>query len=521
MQIAPKTLAQALVPETGSSPKGGQTGFDATLKAEQSKAQAPPGKEPPIKASPPNPEANVGGEVAKTEPNAQSQKLDSQPKQSADTQADPNSAMLVDSPSAYQVPVTIDALILASMPGFQQGALPLPPLTSTSIAKTTMPMPIGFTGPVVDSPASSPKPIGIVVFSDPLVPSTVDPTAGSFLNGAPAPLTIPSGSMVTSKLPVLQGSQKLDAAIARALNVKQVDVVAIPAADAVPVTTVDQAAPTAQATVQVAPTLVSSSTPMVQATVTPKVEATSVQATGKSVKSDVKTADSLASTNVEQVTAKSANPSTNGWQNDGSNQQKSQSDKPVELGAPDDDDQTDRKTTGHQTIKPIVLTNTTQSNSTTAVKDAKPVTTISNAQTNQVIRQASDRIALLAISRSKEAVTIHLSPPDLGDLTLVVRSAGGKVDADITATNDSVKQALQQHASQLGHSLSQRGLELNSVSVGTQGNHSTEGQSSARQQAQAQSQQKGTATATQVREAKGVSIKGQLQTSTVGVDYRI
>jgi flagellar hook-length control protein FliK len=85
----------------------------------------------------------------------------------------------------------------------------------------------------------------------------------------------------------------------------------------------------------------------------------------------------------------------------------------------------------------------------------------------------TDRIALAAAGRSREAVFVKMSTPDLGDLSVAVHSTGGRVDAAISASNDSLRQTLQQHAAQLGHSLSQRGLELNSLSFGSDSGQST------------------------------------------------
>ncbi len=97
---------------------------------------------------------------------------------------------------------------------------------------------------------------------------------------------------------------------------------------------------------------------------------------------------------------------------------------------------------------------------------------LSASNRSLVIRQVADRIELLAASRPSSGVVIHLEPRDLGSITLVVKSQGDSVDAQLYASHDHVRSALQQSHAQLGQSLQQRGIQLGSVSVGAQADFS-------------------------------------------------
>ena len=96
------------------------------------------------------------------------------------------------------------------------------------------------------------------------------------------------------------------------------------------------------------------------------------------------------------------------------------------------------------------------------------------ADTAKIIDQAADRMALLSAKQSTESVTIHLSPKGLGDLTVIVKAEGQKVDAEITASNEHVQKALEQNSTTLVGEMSKRGLELRSVQVGAQTQTSTQ-----------------------------------------------
>lgn len=84
----------------------------------------------------------------------------------------------------------------------------------------------------------------------------------------------------------------------------------------------------------------------------------------------------------------------------------------------------------------------------------------------ETMKQIVDRIESLAARRPGGTVTIKLSPEELGTIVLTVRSFGARVDADIAASNGSVRQALDQNRQALVQSVESRGLSLNSMNVG-------------------------------------------------------
>ncbi len=75
-------------------------------------------------------------------------------------------------------------------------------------------------------------------------------------------------------------------------------------------------------------------------------------------------------------------------------------------------------------------------------------------------------------TRRNGNVTIQLTPEDLGTITLTVKSFGGRVDADIAASNDNVRAALQENRQQLSQSFESRGLSLGSLHLSQHGEFS-------------------------------------------------
>jgi hypothetical protein len=120
---------------------------------------------------------------------------------------------------------------------------------------------------------------------------------------------------------------------------------------------------------------------------------------------------------------------------------------------------------------------------TTEVKPAREVT---QTDLKAVIKQVSDRIEILA-ARPREAVTIHLKPQDLGTITLTVKAVGNLIDTQIAASDQGVRQALEQNHSHLAASLEQRGFTVNQISVSNTSGLNTETQ--ARHQQNQQQQQ--------------------------------
>jgi hypothetical protein len=87
-------------------------------------------------------------------------------------------------------------------------------------------------------------------------------------------------------------------------------------------------------------------------------------------------------------------------------------------------------------------------------------------EAKEVLRQLADRIENMVASRRFGQVVIKLEPYDLGTLTLTVKAFGNRVDAEVTASNETVRHNLAQHRSDLVQNVESRGLSLNSFNVG-------------------------------------------------------
>lgn len=86
--------------------------------------------------------------------------------------------------------------------------------------------------------------------------------------------------------------------------------------------------------------------------------------------------------------------------------------------------------------------------------------------THNVIRELANRIELMAAAKSPQGVLVHLSPPDLGSITLLVKpESGGGVSAEMGASNDQVRKALQGSQQTLTRQLELRGVIVANVSV--------------------------------------------------------
>ena len=77
-----------------------------------------------------------------------------------------------------------------------------------------------------------------------------------------------------------------------------------------------------------------------------------------------------------------------------------------------------------------------------------------------------DHIQEIAASQGRGRVVIRLQPEDLGSITVSVRSFGQRVEADIRASNDAVRDALVANRGDLVQSVESKGLSLDSFNVG-------------------------------------------------------
>lgn len=103
-----------------------------------------------------------------------------------------------------------------------------------------------------------------------------------------------------------------------------------------------------------------------------------------------------------------------------------------------------------------------------AVDSAAPVKGVqplSNEHRDLVYKQMSDRMELLAATRPKESVTIHLQPPDLGSVTVVLKNVGVKMSAEFFASHDGVRDALKEDAGKLTEQLQSKGVAMTHIAV--------------------------------------------------------
>ncbi len=93
----------------------------------------------------------------------------------------------------------------------------------------------------------------------------------------------------------------------------------------------------------------------------------------------------------------------------------------------------------------------------------RPVGQVRTEEVRTVANQIADRIERLQEGRSPATVTIHLDPQDLGSVTLTVRSLGRLIDADVMASNEAVRAALEQNRPHLAQAVESRGYTVGSL----------------------------------------------------------
>lgn len=91
---------------------------------------------------------------------------------------------------------------------------------------------------------------------------------------------------------------------------------------------------------------------------------------------------------------------------------------------------------------------------------------LTDAQVKNVIGQVVDRAEALAASRPRNGVTIHLRPQELGTITLFVKRNGtSEVEAQMYASNEQVREALESNRGALLHNFEAKGISVASVTV--------------------------------------------------------
>jgi hypothetical protein len=121
----------------------------------------------------------------------------------------------------------------------------------------------------------------------------------------------------------------------------------------------------------------------------------------------------------------------------------------------------------------------------------QPAEPITRTDLNLVVRQITDRMELMAATRPRNGVTVQLQPAHLGNITMTIKSLAGGIEANISASNDNVRSALEQNRAMLGQSLAERGIRLDNVQVTAQAQqtpNSTQRQAGQQPQQQAQHQ---------------------------------
>lgn len=85
----------------------------------------------------------------------------------------------------------------------------------------------------------------------------------------------------------------------------------------------------------------------------------------------------------------------------------------------------------------------------------------------EIVKQVAERIEFMAAAKPREGITIHLKPLDLGAITVVVKSVGDVVHADVTASEESVRASLAESREALSSALVEKGYKLASLEVRT------------------------------------------------------
>ncbi len=104
----------------------------------------------------------------------------------------------------------------------------------------------------------------------------------------------------------------------------------------------------------------------------------------------------------------------------------------------------------------------------------------------RVTRRTSETLDALISSRRPAAVTVRLSPADLGEIVVKVKAFGPRFDAEIQASNEQVHDALQQNRAELVQTVQSRGLTVGSLDVTHEAPSQTTGQGASQQQASQQ-----------------------------------
>lgn len=124
-------------------------------------------------------------------------------------------------------------------------------------------------------------------------------------------------------------------------------------------------------------------------------------------------------------------------------------------------------------VKPVEQTQSTQK-----------VTELPKETQQEVMQQTVDRIEKMAMHRPISVMTVRLMPEDLGAITVHIKTMGNKSEAEITATNERVVQALEANRPQLVQVIEAKGAGLSEMSLKHDASANQQGQQGTKQEAE-------------------------------------
>lgn len=115
---------------------------------------------------------------------------------------------------------------------------------------------------------------------------------------------------------------------------------------------------------------------------------------------------------------------------------------------------------------------------------AQKVSELPKETQQEVMQQTVDRIEKMAMHRPISVMTVRLMPEELGAITVQIKTMGNKSDAEITATNERVVQALEANRPQLVQAIEARGAGLSEMSLKHDASANQQGQQGTQQEAE-------------------------------------
>ncbi len=114
----------------------------------------------------------------------------------------------------------------------------------------------------------------------------------------------------------------------------------------------------------------------------------------------------------------------------------------------------------------------------------KQVSELPKETQQEVMQQTVDRIEKMAMHRPISVMTVRLMPEDLGAITVQIKTMGNKSEAEITATNERVVQALEANRPQLVQVIEAKGAGLSEMSLKHDASANQQGQQGTKQEAE-------------------------------------